>query len=461
VNSVFSVTNIIFTSEIWNLKMASQTRDHVLEIFKEAIDAASPGRCVLEHISLRGDMLSVDAREYDLKKYRSIFVIAFGKAAPLMAKTLDDVLEERITDGVVVSNSRPAFAFSRMRFHLSSHPVPDARSLNAAREVVKLLESVGEKDLVIFLISGGGSALLAMPSPGLSIEDKRKVTEMLLKCGADTYGFNAVRKHISQIKGGGLLKRTLPAQAITLVLSDVVGDRLDAIASGPTVPDPTTFEDACRVIEEFRLEHKIPPQVIVYLEEGRRGRVPETLKREEFDPGRVQTVVVGNNFRSLLAAEKKSAQLGYNTILISSQIKGEAREVAKAIAAIALDMERFDIPIKKPACLIFGGETTTTVTGGGKGGRNAEFALSFSMEIMGRGQILGLFCGTDGIDGPTDAAGAICDGKTRQRGREINLSARMSLIQNDSYTFFEKLGDLVKTGPTGTNVMDIGVVIVK
>jgi glycerate 2-kinase len=441
--------------------MASQTRDHALEIFKEAIEAASPGRCVLEHISLTGDALNVDSREYDLKKYRSIFVIAFGKAAPLMAKALEDVLGERIANGIVVSNSRPAFAFSRMRFHLSSHPVPDARSLNAAREVVKLLEGVGEEDLVIFLISGGGSALLAMPAPGLSIEDKRKVTEMLLKSGADTYGFNAVRKHISQIKGGGLLKMALPAQVITLILSDVVGDRLDAIASGPTVFDPTTFEDAWRVIEEFRLEHKIPPQVIVHLEEGRKGRIPETLKREGFDPDRVQTLIVGNNFKSLLAAEKRAAQLGYNTILISSQIKGEAREIAKAIAAMALDIERFGIPIRRPACLIFGGETTVTVTGSGKGGRNTELALSFSMEIMRHHQIVGLFCGTDGIDGPTDAAGAICDGRTRERGREINLSARMSLIQNDSYTFFEKLGDLVKTGHTGTNVMDIGVVIVK
>src|SRR5579884_3895310 len=406
--------------------MTSQTRDHALEIFKEAIEAASPGRCVLEHISLAGDALNVDSREYDLKKYRSIFVIAFGKAAPLMAKALEDVLGERIANGVVVSNSRPAFAFSRMRFHLSSHPVPDARSLNAAREVVKLLEGIGEEDLVIFLISGGGSALLAMPAPGLSIEDKRKVTEMLLKSGADTYGFNAVRKHISQIKGGGLLKMALPAQVIT-----------------------------------FILEHNIPPQVIVHLEEGRKGRIPETLKREGFDPDRVQTLIVGNNFKSLLAAEKRAVQLGYNTILISSQIKGEAREIAKAIAAIALDIERFGIPIRRPACLIFGGETTVTVTGSGKGGRNTELALSFSMEIMRHHQIVGLFCGTDGIDGPTDAAGAICDGRTRERGREINLSARMSLIQNDSYTFFEKLGDLVKTGPTGTNVMDIGVVIVE
>jgi glycerate-2-kinase len=437
-----------------------QTREHALEIFREALEAANPIRCMLEHATRNGDSFIVDAREYNLKKYRSIFVIAFGKAASAMGRALEEMLGDRITDGIVVSNSRPPFTFSKMRFYLSSHPIPDERSLGAAREALKILQMAGEEDLVIFLISGGGSALLAMPAPGLSLEDKRKVTEMLLMSGVDTYGLNAVRKHISQIKGGGLLKNALPAQVITLVLSDVVGDKLDVIASGPTVPDSTTFEDAWRVIEALRLEHRIPPQVVVHLEEGRRGRIPETLKEGEFDPERVQTVIIGNNFKSLTAAERKANQLGYNTLLLSSQIKGEAREVAKVIASIAFDVERFNIPVKKPACLILGGETTVTVTGSGKGGRNTETALAFSMEIMGH-SIVGLFCGTDGIDGPTDAAGAICDGKTRERAREINISAREHLARNDSYTFFEKLEDLIKTGPTGTNVMDIGVVIVE
>ncbi len=440
--------------------MSSLAKEHALEIFKEALDAVNPRKCVLEHVNLKGNVLNVDEKEYDLKKYRSFFVIAFGKAASSMGNAIEEVLGERITGGIVVSNTRPHFVFSKMKFYLSSHPIPDERSINAAWEVMRLLEQAGEKDLVIFLISGGGSALLALPSQGISTEDKRKATELLLRAGVDTYGLNAVRKHISQIKGGGLLKKALPAQVITLILSDVVGDRLDAIASGPTVPDPTTFEDAWRVIEELRLEHRIPPQVVIHLEEGRNGNIPETLKREEFDSDTVQTVIVGNNLKSLVAAERKAGELGYNTILLSSQIKGESREVAKVIAAIALDIERFDIPVKKPACLIFGGETTVTVTGDGKGGRNTETSLTFSMEIMGH-KILGLFCGTDGIDGPTDAAGAICDGLTRLRARKIKLSARESLIQNDSYSFFDKLGDLIKTGPTGTNVMDIGVVIVE
>lgn len=437
-----------------------QKRNHCLEIYKEAIEAVNPTRCVLDYIRLEANNLTVDDRQYDLKKYHSIFVIAFGKAAPAMARAVEEVLGDKITDGIVVSNSRPPFSSSNMRFYLSSHPVPDEKSLGAAREVLKILEGTGENDLVIFLISGGGSAILAMPAPGISMEDKKKTTEMLLTSGVDTYGLNAVRKHISQIKGGGLLKKALPSQIVTLVLSDVVGDKLDVIASGPTVPDSTTFEETWRVIEALRVEHRIPPQVIIHLEEGREGRIPDTLKEGEFDSDKVQTVIVGNNYKALSAAELKAKQMGYNTLLLTSQIKGEARELAKVIASIAFDIERFGILVKKPACIIFGGETTVTVTGVGKGGRNTETALSFAMEIMGC-NIVGLFCGTDGIDGPTDAVGAICDGKSRERARAMNVSAREYLSRNDSYGFFEKLGDLIKTGPTGTNVMDVGIAILE
>ena len=280
--------------------------------------------------------------------------------------------------------------------------------------------------------------------------------------GVDKYGLNAVRKHISQIKGGGLLKKALPARVITLLLSNAVSDRLDAIASGPTVPDPTTFEDAWRVIEALGIEHKLPPHVVVHLEEGRHGNVPETLKEGEIDPDKVQTLIVGSNFKSLKAAQKKAEELGYNTLMLSSQISGEAREVAKVVAAIAFDVERFDIPAAKPACIIFGGETTVTVhssTAVGKGGRSTETALSFAMEVIGH-DITGLFCDTDGIDGPIDAAGAICDGQSRLTARAMNVSAREHLAQNNSYDFFDKLGDLIFTGPTGTNVMDIGIVII-
>lgn len=440
-----------------------KSRENALKIYWEAVDAANPYKCVLDYMSRKADVLTVDKKRYNLNEFGSVYVVAFGKAATSMAEAVEEVLEDRLTGGIVVSNTQPQNPFKKLGFYLSSHPVPDDRSLTAAKEVVSVLEKAGENDLVIFLISGGGSALLAMPSPGMSLDDKRKVTETLLLSGVDKYGLNAVRKHISQIKGGGLLKKALPAKVITLILSNVVSDKLDAIASGHTVPDPTTYEDAWRVIEALGLEHKLPPHVIVHLEEGRNGHRPETLKEGEFDPKDVQTIIVGNNFKSLRAAEKKAEELGYHTFLLSSQIMGEAREVAKVVASVAFDIEKFGNPVRKPSCVIFGGETTVTEHGGpgrGKGGRSTETALSFCMEIIGH-NIVGLFCDTDGIDGPIDAAGAICDGQSRLVARGINVSAREHLAQNDSYGFFDKLGDLVITGPTGTNVMDIGIVLVE
>ena len=440
--------------------MNAKSKEHAVKIFKEALKAVDPKRCVLENIALTGDSLKVGEREYDLRDYRSIYVVAFGKAAPAMASAVDGVLGKRISAGYVVSPSRRTQSFANLIHRRSGHPFPDERSVDAALQILKMLEQADEGDLVIFLISGGGSSLLCHPEGPITLDDKRVVTEMLLNSGVDTYGLNTVRKHLSSIKGGGLLKKAIPAEVITLILSDVVGDRVDIIASGPTVPDSSTFEDAWRVIEEVKLENRLPPRVIVHLENGRKGEIGETLKPGEFDPSKVEVLIVGSNFLSLAAAERQAKKYGYNTLLLSSQIKGESRDVAKAIAGIALDIERFDIPVEKPACLVFGGETTVTVRGKGIGGRAMETALSFCIEIMGH-NILGLFCGTDGIDGPTDAAGAICDGGTRLKGREINLSAWESLIRNDSYTFFDKLGGLIKTGPTGTNVMDIGVVILE
>lgn len=436
-----------------------QAREDALKIFNQAVQAANPIKCVQDHISFKGSVLTVGDKEYDLDDFKSVYAVAFGKAAPAMAEALEDALGDRLSGGIVVSNSNPGVNFKKLGFYLSSHPVPDERSLSAAKEASLILENAGDEDLVIFLISGGGSALLEMPAPGLSLDDIRNTTETLLTSGVDKNGLNAVRKHLSQIKGGGLLKKALPAKVITLILSNVVSDRLDAIASGHTVPDLSTFEDACKVVEALDVEHQIPPNVLVHLEEGRDGGGQETLKEGEYDPESVQTLIVGSNYISLNASEEKARELGYNTLMLSSQIFGEAREVAKVVASIAFDIERFDKPIPKPSCIIFGGETSVTLHGAGRGGRSTETALSFCMEIIGR-DIVGLFCDTDGIDGSIDAAGAICDGQSRLKARAIDISAREHLARNDSYGFFDKVGDLIKTGPTGTNVMDIGIVII-
>ena len=437
-----------------------KTRNNALEIYKEAVNAANPKKCVLDYLSLEDEILKVDTKTYNLNEFESVYVIAFGKAASSMAEAVEEVLGDKLSGGMVVSNSTPDRKFNKLGFTLCGHPVPDERSVSAANEVMSILGTAGEKDLVIFLISGGGSAVLSMPSPGLTLDDMRKATETLLASGVDKNGLNAVRKHLSQIKGGGLLKKALPANVITLILSNVVSDKVDAIASGPTVPDSTTYEDAWKVIDALDLEHKLPPQVVVHLEDGKNGDFPETLKEGEFDPNKVQTLIVGSNIKSLMQAKEKARELGYNTIMLTSQISGEAKEVAKVIAGVAFDVERSDMPVKKPSCIIFGGETTVTVHSIGKGGRSTETALSFCMEIIDH-NIVGLFCDTDGIDGQIDAAGAICDGQSRLNAREMGVSAREHLAQNNSYDFFDKLDDLIITGPTGTNVMDIGIVIVE
>lgn len=434
-------------------------RNQCKEIFKEALQAADPYKCVKEKFKLKGNIISVEDEHYDLGNFANVYLIAFGKASVDMVSAISDSLGEHITDGIIVSNHNNPPKFKLLKYMKSSHPIPDEKSVKAAKEVVQLLEKTGDKDLVIFLISGGGSSMLALPAPGLSLHDKRNVTEILLRSGVDTNGLNTIRKHISQIKGGGLLKKALPSRVITLVLSDVVGDKIDAIASGPTVPDESTFEECWKVIDALRLENRIPPQVVLHLERGNLGEIPDTLKLKDVNNKKVQTVIVGNNLKCLMSAKNYAKKLGYHTLLLSSQINGEAREVAKAISSIAFEIERYNIPVPKPACLIFGGETTVTVKGTGKGGRNTETALSFAMEIMNH-KIAGLFCGTDGVDGPTDAAGAVCDGKTRLRSRKMDVSAREYLTNNDSYGYFEQLGDLIKIGPTGTNVMDLGIVLI-
>ncbi len=435
-----------------------KTRENALEIFNKAIKAANPRRCITENVKLKDRTLLINKKEYDLDQFKSIYVISVGKASVQMAMGIEGILRDKITGGIVISNKK-GHKLSKLQFYSSSHPIPNEKSLNAADKILQILNKAKENDLVIFLISGGGSALIAKPYQGLSLQDLKKTTEALLRSGVDKYGLNIVRKHISQIKGGGLLEKALPATIINLVLSNVVGDRLDAIASGPSVPDTTSFEDSCRVIEALNVEHRIPPSVLLHLENGRRGNIVETVKKDSFDTNNIQTFIVGNNMNSLISCENKARQFGYNTFILTSQISGESREVAKVVAGIAFDIERFNMPVKKPACLIFGGETYVNLKGTGKGGRNTELALSFSMEIMNH-NIVGLFCDTDGIDGPINAAGAICDGNSRIRARELGISAREHLTQNNSYEFFKKLGDLIITGVTGTNVMDIGIVLI-
>ncbi|MDI6733028.1 MAG: glycerate kinase [Planctomycetota bacterium] len=342
----------------------------------------------------------------------------------------------------------------------AGHPVPDGNGLKGTAEIIKLLKAADENTLIVCLISGGGSALLVAPCEGITFSEKQKVTELLLKAGADIFELNTVRKHISKVKGGRLAEIAYPTRVISLILSDVIGDRLDVIASGPTSPDTTTYRDALRVLEKFQLIEKVPKNVIDVLNRGVNSLIPETPKEGNIIFDHVENIIIGSNKIALSAAKEKAEVLGYNAIILSSEISGEAREVGRWLAQTAIDIQK-DKHYRKPICLISGGETTVTVKGTGTGGRNMELALSFAIEIEGTNGINLLSAGTDGTDGPTDAAGAIIDGKTVKKARAAGINPEKYLDNNDSYNFFKETDELFITGPTGTNVMDIQIVLIE
>jgi hydroxypyruvate reductase len=326
--------------------------------------------------------------------------------------------------------------------------------------MIRLLKDSSPRDLIIFLLSGGASALLPMPADGILLEEKQEATQLLLDCGADIKEINAIRKHISQIKGGRLAQLAYPSTVLGFILSDVVGDPLDAIGSGPTVPDTSTFDEAWEILRKYDLLNEIAPSIQNHLRLGKEGKVEETPKPGAAAFGKVHNFLIGSNLLALEAAAKESRSLGFNTLILSSSIVGETRDAARFHAAIAREIVQTGNPVPKPACVISGGETTVTIRGDGKGGRNQEFVLAGSMEISGLGKVVLLSGGTDGTDGPTDAAGAIADTLTGARATALGLSPKAHLENNNAYPFFKSLGDLLITGPTRTNVMDVRILLV-
>jgi len=424
------------------------------EIFQAALDAASPRIAIHRHVRREGERLLVDGAVYDLSRGR-VVVVGAGKACAAMAAAVEEVLGDRIRDGVVVVKDGYALPLRRIRVAQAGHPIPDARGVQGTSAILGLLTETGPEDLVIVLISGGGSALLPAPVAGIDLIEKQAMTRALLACGATIEEINAVRKHCSRIKGGQLARALFPARSLTLILSDVIGDPLDAIASGPTVPDTTTYGEALEVLRRYRVEDRIPVSILRHLERGARGEIPETPKAGDPCFATAHHCIVGNNFQSLLAARDRAARLGFQALLLTTALKGESREVAKVLAALLLEMRRSGHPLSPPACLLLGGETTVTVRGKGKGGRSQELVLAGAIAIAGGRDLVIFSAGTDGTDGPTDAAGAVADGDTWARAKEVGLDPLRALEENDAYHFFEGLGDLIKTGPTLTNVMDV------
>jgi len=428
----------------------------ILDIFYRAVSAVDPYRVV----GANADKVSSTLKENDLSR---VFLVAFGKAAVPMARAIAERHGDFIEQGILLTKYGHAGsegALRRISVFEAGHPVPDANGCFATRRIIEMLGEVDESALVVFLISGGGSALLTCPSGGISIEEKRIVTDLLLRAGADIQELNTVRKHISAVKGGRLAEMVYPAHSLSLILSDVIGDSPDAIASGPTSPDPTTYRQAQDIVDKYGLLERLPESVKRHLARGISGAMPETPKQGDIVFAKTSNLIVGSNMLALDAAAKAAEEEGWRTEILSADLSGEASETAKGLAVKARERLR-TMQSGERVCLILGGETTVTVTGSGTGGRNTEMALAFGMDIRGEDGIMFLSAGTDGQDGPTDAAGAIVDGHMVSGAMLNGLDPEDYLRRNDSYTFFSRTGGLIKTGPTGTNVMDIQLILLE
>lgn len=427
-------------------------RSDILEIFEEGLRVADPKKAV-------GDALG--KLENDICNASRIFVIGFGKASLIMAQGCEERLKEIVQDyAVIMPNGFKKIGSSRVKVFEGTHPIPSKINIESTEKLIRVCSNLAKEDLVICLISGGGSSLLTLPAEDVSLEDKIMATEILIKSGAEIKEINTIRKHISRVKGGQLVSFLKPAKVISLIVSDIVGDPVEYIASGPTSPDPSTFEDAYTIIRKYNLESKLPGSVLERIRRGLRKEVPETPKPGDQIFDNVKNIVVLNNMKSLAAMKSKADELGYNTLILTSYMQGEAREVGKFVSSVMKQVSNHNTPVEKPACLIMGGETTVTVKGRGRGGRNQELVLSVVNSYRPNKNFVFASIGSDGVDGYSDAAGAIADFLTVETVSEKGLDPEDFLRENDSYNFFKQTDGLIFTGVTGTNVNDFAIALV-
>ncbi|MEW6602605.1 MAG: glycerate kinase [Nitrospirota bacterium] len=455
---------------MYNFYMKQRDEKKIIsEIFFAGLEAVDPYKAV----RLYTDRIK---SAFSDGSFRRLVVAGFGKAASLMAHALEDDLGNIVDAGVIITKyghiggqrsavsgrgvSQYARTNSRISIHEAGHPVPDEKGVRGTNELIELIKSADEHTLVVCLISGGGSALLVAPYDGITLNEKQEITQLLLKAGADINDLNCVRKHISKVKGGRLAEFAYPAKIISLILSDVIGDSLDVIASGPTSPDSVTYDDALNVLKKYGLSDKVPHSIAEILRNGAAGIVPDTPKKDDAVFRKTENIIIGSSKIALDAAKRKAEELGCEAEIISAALTGEAKDAAKWIAQEARKRKSKEgRKAGKPLCLISGGETTVTVKGNGLGGRNTELALAFAMQVEGIEGMTLLSAGTDGTDGPTDAAGAFADGTTVRNAKAAGIDPSEYLKNNDSYNFFKKAGGLFVTGPTGTNVMDLQIVL--
>lgn len=430
------------------------------EIFLAGVEGVLPEKLMHSQVKLSEDVLQIAEKTFPLSRFKHIYVLAAGKASALMAKELENLLVEKISDGHVITKYGHGKKLKYLTLTEAGHPIPDAEGVKGTKRILDIAQKADENDLVICLISGGTSALMADFPNEATLNDLKLANELLVKCGADITEINTVRKHLSNVKGGQLAKAIYPATTISLILSDVIGDKLDVIASGPTVGDSSTFEDALGVIDKYSLKNLLPAPILRYLQEGVKGLIPETPKPDNSVFQNVHNYVIGSNRIALENAAIKANKLGFETHIITDSLQGDYTTVANFILK-AIDNYR-QKNVENPICLLFGGEPTVKVSGDGLGGRNLHLALYLSTKIDKRKDITILCAGTDGTDGPTDAAGAVIDNETIRKATEKNINPQVFLQNSDSYHFFQQAGGgHIITGNTGTNVMDIIVALIK
>jgi glycerate 2-kinase len=440
----------------------------LVRIFQDAVHAVDPAGLIGRHVKKEGRTLLIDTHgkttSEDLSIYNKIIVLGIGKASARMAAAMEGILGDVLAQGLVITKYDHGLQLAKIQVFEAGHPIPDGNSMEGACMLTRIAHDADEQTLIINLISGGGSSLFTLPADGISLEEKIETTRVLLASGASIDEVNCIRKHISKVKGGRFAKIAYPARLISLILSDVTGDRLDTISSGITTPDPTTFKDALSVLAKYSLENKVPGAVKELLRSGSQGHIPETPKDDDPAFSNSVNIIVGNNMLACRAALSCAQRLGYDARILTTTLTGEARRAGECLSGLARDIDSGGSGLKKPAVLILGGETTVTLRGAGKGGRNQEMALAFACALHavspGSTNIFFLSAGTDGTDGPTDAAGAFVTPLLMEKMKRISAEAMRHLEDNDAYHFFSQQDLLFKTGPTYTNVCDIQLLMV-
>jgi glycerate 2-kinase len=433
-------------------------RQKAIDIFLAGVESVKPDNLIKRYVSVENNKLTIDELIIDLATIRNIYVVGAGKASAAMAQTMEHILGSRITEGHIITKYEHSVPLKFIGTTEAGHPVPDDNGIKGTGKILSIVKKAEKDDLVICLISGGGSALLADVPEGCTLDDLKKVSSILLKTGANITEMNCIRKHLSAVKGGQLSRAAAPSRVVSLILSDVIGDPLDVIASGPTAPDPSTFADAIAIISKYNIGNEIPEHILQILKEGLENKRQETLKKSDKILKLTSNLIIGTNKLALSTAQEKAISFGYDTHIVTNNLDSDVSDIASYITELAKHVR--NQKTSEQTCLLFAGEPTVKVKGNGLGGRNQHLALLVAVLLKDIPGITILSGGTDGSDGPTDATGAVVDSLTLQKAVDLGLDPEQYIENSDSYNFFKQTGGLIITGPTQTNVMDLMVALI-